>query len=303
MSFRVILIESEVNLSVKLNNLVIHREENDIWVPIDDISMIVIDNLKINITSRMLCLLADHNVGVIICNQEHLPIGFFCSYDNYSRIAKSIGFQIEKSEEFYNEFWKQIVEVKLENQAQVLERMEKRNEVIDNIRKFKSEVTCGDKTNREAHGAKIYFNELMGTTFSRGNEDLLINSGLNYGYTILRSYLARVCVGYGLNTQIGIHHKNEYNRFNLVDDLIEPLRPMVDIYAARLLDGEEYFKPEHRRKLVNILNHKIEYNGKIMFLCNMIEEYVSTVAAYLADKEVQIEYPLLKNYIGEEDEI
>jgi len=303
MAFRVIMIENEVSINVKLNNLVIHRGADELWVPIDDVSMIVIDNLKINITARMLCLLAMHNVGVVLCNQEHLPIGFYSSYDNYSRISKSIGFQIEKTEDFYDKLWKQIVQAKLENQAQALQRMQKREEIVDGVRKFKEEVTDGDKTNREAHAAKIYFNELMGTTFSRGNEDILMNSGLNYGYTILRSYIARVCVGYGLNTQIGIHHRNEYNRFNLVDDLIEPMRPIVDSYVYKLMENEEYFKPEHRRKLVNMLNHRIRYNGKSMFLCNMIEEYIETVAAYFAGKDVNIEFPYVDNYIGEEDEI
>ena len=127
----------------------------------------------------------------------------------------------------------------------------------------KLNIFKGDKNNREAHAAKIYFNQLMGTSFSRGNEDILLNSGLDYGYAILRAYMARVCVGYGLNTQIGIHHKNEYNRFNLVDDLIEPIRPIVDIVAYKILEKEEYFKPEHRRILVNLLNRKINYRKKI----------------------------------------
>ena len=48
-----------------------------------------------------------------------------------------------------------------------------------------SETQTGDKTNREAHAAKIYFNELMDTSFSRGNDDILLNSGLDYGYTII----------------------------------------------------------------------------------------------------------------------
>ena len=69
----------------------------------------------------------------------------------------------------------------------------------------------------------------MGTTFSRGNEDILLNSGLDYGYTIIRAYIARLCVGYGLNSQLGIHHKNEFNRFNLIDDLMEPIRPFIDL--------------------------------------------------------------------------
>ncbi len=303
MGFRVVLIENEVNLSTKLNSLIVHKGEDEIWIPLDDISMVVIDNLKINITTRMLCLLADYNIGVIFCNQEHLPIGFYSSYDNHSRISKSIGFQIGKNGEFYGELWKDIVKAKLENQAQVLRKLGKREEVVDAIRAFKEEVLPSDSTNREAHGAKVYFNELMGTTFSRGNEDLLINSGLNYGYTIVRSFLARVCVGYGLNSQLGIHHRNEYNRFNLVDDLIEPIRPIVDVYVYKLLDKEEYFKPEHRRKIIDILNHKIKYNNKEMYLCNMIEEYVSTIAAYYAGKDVQVEYPVLDNYMGKEDEV
>ncbi len=303
MGFRVVLIENEVNLSTKLNNLVVHRGEEEIWIPLDDISMIVIDNLKISITTRMLCLLADYNIGVILCNQEHLPIGFYSSYDNHSRISKTIGYQIDKSDDFYAELWRDIIQAKLENQAQVLYCLKKREEVIDAIRTFGKEVVPGDPTNREAHGAKIYFNELMGTTFSRGNDDLLINSGLNYGYTIVRSYLARVCVGYGLNSQLGIHHRNEYNRFNLVDDLIEPMRPIVDVFVYGLLDGEEYFKPEHRRQLIYILNHKIKYKNKEMFLCNMIEEYVSTVAACFSGKDVQIEYPRVDCYIGRVDEI
>lgn len=303
MAFRVVLIENEVNIKLKLNNLIIIKEDKEIWIPIDDISTLVIDNLKINISSRMLSTLADNNVGVVICNQEHLPIGFFSSYDNYSRISKYIGFQINKSKEFYDKLWSEIVYAKLDNQRSVLKELGKSDDVIDNIGEFMQHIVKGDKTNREAHGAKIYFNELMGVTFSRGNEDILLNSGLDFGYSIIRSYIARLCVGYGLNTQLGIHHKNEYNRFNLVDDLIEPFRPIVDIYAYRLLDDEIYFKPEHRRNLVNILNHKILYKNKKMYLCNVLEDYVSSFAALLSGKDIVLEYPQIINYIGVGDEI
>ena len=53
MAFRVLLIESEVYVHLKLNNLVIEKEGNDIWIPLDDISVIVLDNLSVNITARM----------------------------------------------------------------------------------------------------------------------------------------------------------------------------------------------------------------------------------------------------------
>lgn len=281
--------------------MVLTRADGDIWIPLDDISMVVLDNLNVTLTARILCSIAEHNISMVICNMEHLPIGFYSSYDNYSRVSKNIGYQINKSSEFYDTIWKIIVEHKIRNQKEVLELLGKSDLVQQCLEQYISEITEGDKTNREAHAAKLYFNELMQCSFSRGNEDILLNSGLDYGYAIIRAFIARMCVGYGLNTQLGIHHKNEYNRFNLVDDLIEPVRPFVDFYAFQLLDGEKYFKQEHRKKLVNILNHKVIYKNKKMFVGNMIEDYVMQYAMLLAGKRQKICYPAIKSYLGEGD--
>jgi CRISPR-associated protein Cas1 len=168
------------------------------------------------------------------------------------------------------------------------------------IEEFSTGIMNGDKSNREAHAAKVYFNLLMGTSFSRGNEDILLNSGLDYGYAVLRGYIARVCVGYGLNTQIGIHHKNEYNRFNLVDDLMEPLRPLIDIVAYEVMKNEPYFTAEHRRQLVNVLNMKILYRNKKMFVCNMIENYVEQYASFIMERCENIVFPDIDEFVGEE---
>ena len=37
MAFRVVLIENEVTIKVKLNNLIVTKEGEDIWIPLDDI--------------------------------------------------------------------------------------------------------------------------------------------------------------------------------------------------------------------------------------------------------------------------
>lgn len=298
-----VLVENEVSIQIKLNNLIIRKEEKDIWIPVDDITLLVIDNMKITVTTRMLSFLAEHNVAVVFCNQEHLPIGFYSSYDNHSRISKTIKYQINASSEFYDEIWKEIIQAKIRNQKNVLVRLEKDKKIISAIEKYYEEVDAGDSKNREAHVAKIYFNELMGCTFSRGNEDILLNSGLDYGYAIIRSYLAKLCVGYGLNTQLGIHHRNEYNRFNLVDDLMEPFRPFVDYFAYCILQDEKYFKGEHRRQLVNLLNHYLVYHNKKMYLCNALEEYVANVAAVIAGRKGELIFPDIMQYKGEMDEI
>lgn len=296
MAFRVLLIESEVYVHLKLNNLVIEKEGNDIWIPLDDISVIVLDNLSVNITARMMSVLADKGIELIVCNMEHLPIGSFGAYDNHSRASKILGFQINNEQKFYDDLWVQIVKAKINNQKNVLKIIQKEAEIICKLEQLKNDVLSGDPTNREAHAAKIYFNTMMNSTFSRGNDNILLNSGLDYGYSIIRSYISRLCVGYGLNTQIGIHHKNEYNRFNLVDDLMEPIRPFVDLLSYRLLDGEKYFKQEHRRKLVNIVNNKVLYNNKNMYIGNMLERYVEQAAAYISGKNIEIEFPNVENY-------
>ena len=271
MGYKVILIENDVKMSIKLNNIIINKEGHDIWISVDDVSLLVIDNMKITLTSRMLSYLAEHNVGMIFCDAKHLPIGYYCDYDNHSHISKILNYQIQYSQTEYDKLWKKIIIAKLNNQA-------------------------------GAHGAKVYFNELMGTSFSRGNEDLLLNSGLDYGYTIIRSYIARLCVGYGLNCQIGIHHKNEYNRFNLVDDLMEPLRPIVDLYTYRILEGQEFFKADHRYKIINIVNHFIRYKEKKMYLGNMLEEYVMMFSKNLKDG-TELIFPDINAYEEYADEV
>ncbi|WP_026658151.1 type II CRISPR-associated endonuclease Cas1 [Butyrivibrio sp. AC2005] len=301
MAFRVVMIESEVSLQLKYNNLLINKGDGDIWIPLEDISVIVIDNLKIQFTVRLMSTLAEHNIGVIICNMEHLPIGFYCSYDNHSRVSKMLTNQIGKDQQFYDSFWKQIIFHKISNQMQVLKKYNFSQDAIDKLNNWSNDLADGDPSNREAHSAKVYFNTLMGTSPSRGNDDILLNSGLDYGYAVIRAYIARLCVAYGLNSQLGIHHKNEFNRFNLVDDLMEPVRPFVDLLSYELLKDEKFFTCEHRRKLVNLLNHKVFYKNQKMYLANMLEEYVSSYAAFLSGNKEDVVFPEIDNYIGEKD--
>lgn len=54
MAFRVVLIENEVTIKVKLNNLIVTKEGEDLWIPLDDISMIVMDNLSSMLSARLL---------------------------------------------------------------------------------------------------------------------------------------------------------------------------------------------------------------------------------------------------------
>jgi CRISPR-associated protein Cas1 len=126
--------------------------------------------------------------------------------------------------------WQRIVKVKIRGQAQCLKSLGCPN--VDTLLSLSGGVLSGDPENIEAQAARIYWKSLFGKVFRRlafSSEDSdRINSALNYGYAIARSIVARSLVSHGFVPSIGIHHDNQLNAYNLADDLLELLRPLID---------------------------------------------------------------------------
>ena len=297
MSWRIVVIRGPAKLDLKLGQMMVRQEETT-RINLNEMAMLVLENTAISLTACLLSELMERKIKVIFCDSRRNPqselVPFHGSHDSTGKIRTQIGW----TEFIKEQVWTEIVREKIRNQMIYMREQQKPEAEL--LQLYLQELLPGDSTNREGHAAKVYFNQLMGSTFSRGNEDILLNSGLDYGYAVLRGYIARVCVGYGLNTQLGIHHKSEYNRFNLVDDLMEPFRPIVDLVAYEVLRDAEYFKTEHRRKLVGILNDKMMYRGKKMYLCNVLENYIEQYASLIMGRCEQIVFPDVDEFIGEE---
>ena len=41
MGYKVILIENDVKMSIKLNNIIINKEGHDIWISVDDVLSLI----------------------------------------------------------------------------------------------------------------------------------------------------------------------------------------------------------------------------------------------------------------------
>ncbi len=125
-------------------------------------------------------------------------------------------------------------------------------------------VRSGDPENIEAAGARYYWKALFGADFKRDRALPGVNGLLNYGYMVLRSTMARSVVATGLHPSLSIHHQNEGNPMRLVDDLIEPFRPVVDSVVLRLL--EEGFNEVDRTSkpeiLAGVFNATLEITEK-----------------------------------------
>ena len=85
-----------------------------------------------------------------------------------------------------------------------------------------------------------------------------LNALLNYGYAILRAAVARALVAAGLLPALGLFHANRSNAFCLADDLMEPLRPLVDRRVRELhQQGHAELNPQTKAGLLGLLADRV----------------------------------------------
>jgi len=259
MSGKVVHLTKPCKIKIKNSNLVLHfyEEEQEVKVTIKDINFLLFDNTQFSITGKAIELLAKSNVAVLFIDNEFHPSSVLTPFHSHSTLSEIAYVQIQITQEFKDVIWQDIVKSKIDNQADVLKFFNR--EKYEKLNELASKVLPYDKNADEAQAARLYWKELFNMyTFRReqGSEDI-INSMLNYTYAILRASIARDVVVTGLLPVFGIWHKNKYNSFNLVDDLIEPFRPFCDIYVKLLLNtkyvNSNNLSTNIKRDLVNIL--------------------------------------------------
>ena len=289
MGWRNVIVTKEAKLSLRMEHLIV-KTEKTIETPLLDIETLVIENPSSLITGHLLNALTDNKITVILCGENHNPKTNVLSLYGHHRQSKKIKEQIQwkNGEKYY--LWKRIVQEKLNNQKRVLEETGNINRIYL-LEEYIRDVEFDDSTNREGHGAKVYFNELFGNEFNR-NKECYWNWGLNYGYSVLLAIFNRVLVSKGILLELGIKHSNEFNFYNLSCDFIEPFRPIVD-YEVRTKIKEK-FEIEERLMLASITEKQVKIKKQVYYLNNAIDIYCDSLLKYLKDGDPKdLEFPEL----------
>lgn len=109
---------------------------------------------------------------------------------------------------------------------------------------------------------------------------------------MVRAFVARSQVAYGLIPTFGIHHNNQLNAFNLTDDLMEAFRPFVDVLALQLQRGglleREELPIEARRQLANIGNAHCLMEGQTHTLANGCEKVAAGLVTAIESKSAAL---------------
>lgn len=136
--------------------------------------------------------------------------------------------------------------------------------------------------------ARKYFPALFGITFKRSDDDIT-NAALDYGYSIIRSSVAKATVVHGYNGVLGLHHIGNANPFNLADDLMEPLRPLVDMWTDAHCDELlNDLTSTNRRDLIALVNMPVLFDGKKIRVRYALDLYVKSLTSAINDNDAEL---------------
>src|SRR5205814_211288 len=201
------------------------------------------------------------------------------------------------------QLWRQLIQAKIRGQARNLvagsgdprqtsdprQTCPARSKLLDYARQVRS----GDASNLEAQAARVYWQHwLPEEVFRRDADASGLNSLLNYGYSVLRAAVARAIVAAGMQPSLGLKHSNRSNSFCLADDLLEPLRPIVDDRARELYrQGYDQLDSEAKAGLLKLLAEDVRLGGETGPLMVCLHRYTASLVRCFRGEAKRLEIP------------
>lgn len=281
MSWRIVVISRGAKLDYKMNYLMV-RQDSITRIHLSEIGLLLIESTAVALTARLLSELIKRKIKVIFCDEKRNPsselVGYYGAHDTSDKIRQ----QVSWSHNTKQLIWTEIVSDKIKKQRDFLIILGKTN-VAKMLDGYLEEMLPGDSSNREGHAAKVYFNAVFGSDYSR-NLEIPFNAALDYGYSLLLSAFNREIVSAGYITQIGLFHDNMFNYFNLSSDLMEPFRILVD-KAVYVLQPKK-FEHDEKMEILRVLNDEVTIIGKNYIVTSAIKIYCQSVFEAINENDV-----------------
>lgn len=291
MTWRSVVISRPAKLRREQFRLAIEQEQTA-FVPFEDIAVIVLNHREITLTHPVLSACGEYGISLFATGDTHHPSGVFIPFLPHSRATRWLRLQLDLPRPVAKQSWATIIRSKIANQASCLRLSG--CDGADRLDSYSRRVRSGDVGNLEGQAAAFYFSQLFGKHFHR-DQARFTNAALNYGYAVLRGTIARGLVAHGLLPSLGLFHASEQNAFNLADDVIEPFRPLVDLFVAKLfIPVDDELRPEDKVALVGLLNVDIGMPRGKMSVLSAIEHTIESLArVYDGGSETVLELPVL----------
>jgi CRISP-associated protein Cas1 len=255
----------------------------------------MVDERDTTYSHMALVKLAEHGGALVVCGRDHMPCGIYAAISGNTALLERLDAQLRMSKPTGKRLWAQIVTAKIRAQAGCLDHAPAARAHLWNLSR---EVRSGDPENLEGQAARVYWGALFAgvqSGFRRVPGDLSAdppNNLLDYGYAVLRAALARALVSAGLLPALGIKHISRGNYFCLADDLIEPIRPVIDRRARALATaGRLSLDQPTKAELLLTLTATVELEGEQGPLEVAIPRYVASFVRCITGEAARLEVP------------
>jgi CRISP-associated protein Cas1 len=276
MAWRGVHVSKPARLSFRDAQVVVDQDDGQVTLALEDIAWLVLDTPQVSLTGALLSALSDFGVALIVPDAKHRPSGVLLPFHRHHAQAHVAHTQVGISVPLKKRLWQTLIVRKIENQAVLLDHLNEAD--AKSLRAMAAQVGSGDPDNIEAQAARAYWSRLF-ADFKRQDENDRRNALLNYGYAVVRAALARACVASGLLPAFGVHHASKTNAFNLVDDLIEPFRPLVDHLGWQRANetASETLTLDDRRVMASVLNVRCRLGAETMSILAATEAVAASM--------------------------
>lgn len=237
-------------------------------IPCEDLGVLMVDERETTYSHSALTTLAEHGAAVVLCGRDHHPVCMCLPLSTNTELLARLDAQLNASKPTLKRLWAAIVTAKVRAQAGALPQGNDTVTCRSKLQALAASVRSGDPDNIEAQAAALYWPVILARSvhlthpFRRRAGDRQApppNNLLDYGYAVLRASVARAAVSAGLLPALGIKHRGRSNPFCLADDLMEPLRPLVDRRVRWLAErGELTLDQPTKAELLRVLTDEVE---------------------------------------------
>ncbi|MEE1256442.1 MAG: type V CRISPR-associated endonuclease Cas1 [Lachnospiraceae bacterium] len=201
-----------------------------------------------------------------------------------------------------------LVENKIRNQRQALNTFRKKSiankEAIAKLDEYlqvlkEEKIDTNSLLGIEGSAARVYFPQMFDNVNWKGRKPRIksdyINTTLDIGYNLLFNMVDSLLQVYGFDVYCGVYHKEFYMRKSLACDLMEPMRPMIDLTVRKginlgqckqddfqVLQNQYVLNYKKSASYVSFLMNTILDNKEAMFL--FIQQYYR---AFMKNKDIE----------------
>jgi len=306
-----------VHLAVRHDQLVIQRKDRTrtdnqaradptvlATIPCEDLGVLMVDQRETTYTHAVLAALARHGAAMVICGEDHHPAGMYLPITTNTELLARLDAQLSVSKPVRKRLWSTIVRAKVEAQAALLPQGGPEENARGKMLELARRIRSGDPENIEAQAAAVYWPAVFARAgdirhpFRRrpGEPDAPApNNLLDYGYSALRAGVARALVSAGLLPALGIRHRGRSNPFCLADDLVEPLRPLIDARVRRLAEsGEHVLDQAIKADLLEVLTEEVDVGGRRGPLLVGLSRYIASVVRVMTGETLEPLIPIAR---------